>query len=138
MSHRLEWMASGFLSRFMVVSYRYDGDTIKTIFDSIAQGEYIGDSKIPLDLDGDCDIKAPFEIAKKCVDLAEQITKQARERGSTYGFREAKFIIRMVKANVILDRVTNRSERLEATVDDFSEFEKLTYLINEQFNEVKQ
>ena len=138
MEHRLEWTTSGFLSRFLVVSYKYDGETVDTIFRSIANCDYQAEVARPLIFDSDVDIKIPFEISRKCVDLAESITKQARERGSTYGFREAKFIIRMVKANVLLDRVLNQSDRDTATESDFDDFSKLVYLINEQFNEVKQ
>ena len=138
LAHHTRWVLSGFLSRFLVISYQYDELTVENIFDSITTGEYAKNEDTPLTFPAkDTYINMPNEIAIKCVQLAKDITLEARTKGSTYGFREAKFMNRMVKANVLLDNVLNGSKRRAAVDADFEMFRGLTYLINEQYNEVR-
>ena len=133
--NRCDWEISGFLSRFMVVSYRYNGATVKRIFDSIAEREYLGTSKTPLDLPNtEQEVDIPTDIAKAARDYAIGITRQARVDGKSYGFREFKNMLRMIAANVVLEG----NGRREVTMKDFGEIVRLSYLLNEEFNELHE
>lgn len=132
--HRLEWEVSGFLSRFMVVTFKYSDDTVDYIFDSIEKREYLKYAKIDLKLRTEVEVTIPPEVAHECRTLSESITNQARRSGSCYGFRELKNILRCVAANVILDANLCDSTRTTAEMWDFNEVKRLSYLVNEQFN----
>jgi hypothetical protein len=133
------WTNSGFLSRWLVVTYKYNSDTVSAVLDSIRNGEYIKNPDELIRLDGVMlGIDIPAEVSNKAVDLALSITEIAREQGQLYGFREAKHILSLIAANVIYERIVNKSERTAATMEDFEEINRLGYLFNEQFNEVKQ
>ena len=135
---RYEWLRTGFLSRWLVVTYRYDDDAINGIIQSIEDGDYLKQDKDLQVMDGiTTAIEIPKEVAKACTNLALEIVKSAKESGLAYGFREIKHIRVLVMANVIHDRIVNGSQRVEAAMDDFSEVERLGYLFNEQFNCVR-
>lgn len=133
-----EWTDTGFLSRWLVVTYKYNDDTVDGILNSIREGNYIKQPDTLVKLDGtSVSIDIPPSVSGKAVDLALDITKIAREQGQLYGFREAKHILTLVASNVIYDRITNNSDRLTATDVDFNEINRLGYLFNEQFNELR-
>lgn len=133
---RLQWLSSGFLSRFIVVTYRYSDHTVERIVESIRKREYMSYGKVDLGLAGlaPVAIDVPESVADKCWQMAEAITAKARKEGKCYGFRELKNLMRMVSANVILERCQQGSDRTEATMADFEEVSRLGYLINEQYN----
>lgn len=134
-----EWTNSGFLSRWLVVTYKYNDNTINEILRSIRQGDYIGQQDDLLKLDGSTiKVNVAEDLAQKCIDMALKITEQSRQAGQLYGFRESKHILSLLRANVIYDRIVNHTDRIEATIDDFNEVSRLEYLFNEQFNELKQ
>lgn len=124
------WVMSGFLSRFIVVTYTHSDKTIEAIFESIRRGEYLEKVgiKIPFGKE-EFDVGIPEEVAVACEELGRGIVGQA-----TPGYREVKHIRRLVKGAVILDRVKNGTKRLTATMDDFKEVKRLDYLFGEQFN----
>ena len=133
--NRIDWEVSGFLSRFMVASYSYNGNTVRQIFDSIAEREYLQAGKTVLNLpDTEQEVDIPPDIAKAARDYAIVVTKQARVDGKCYGFREFKNMLRMIAANVILEG----NGRREATMKDFGEIVRLSYLLNEDFNELHE
>lgn len=108
-------------------------------FKSIRNGDYLKRDIKTMNFDGkDISINIPEDIAVKCEDLGLEITAEARESGVAYGFREVKHIRSLVSANVIYDRVVNGSARTEANKDDINEVERLGYLFNEQYNELKE
>lgn len=136
---RFDWMRSGFLSRFVVVTYKYGFDSIKEIFASIKKGDYLTDDPTPLKFDGDqVEVIVPDNVATKCQRLSGEIAKEAIERGLAYGFREFKHIRAMVAANVVLERVRQGTDRAEANMKDFQEVDRLGYLFNRQFNALKE
>lgn len=137
--HKMDWSISGFLSRFLVVTYKYDDASVDLIFQSIVEREYLIYSRINLRLDSNSSvaIDIPQAVASECRTMAETITAQARKDGKCYGFRELKSLLRMVASNVMLDRCLNSTDRTEANLADFAEISRLGYLINEQFNAVK-
>jgi hypothetical protein len=120
----------------MVVTFRYSDDTVDYIFDSIEKREYLKYAKVDLKLHTEVDVTIPPDVAHECRILSESITTQARRSGSCYGFREYKNIMRCVAANVVLDVNANGSTRTVAEMFDFNEIKRLSYLVNEQFNEL--
>lgn len=130
--HKMEWDISGFLSRFIVATYKYDDETIDAIFQSIVERQYLQEGKLNLHFT-EATIEIPLAIALKCRKLAETITDKARKDGRLYGFRELKNILRFVASNVIVDRA-NGSDRTVANDADFDEIYRISYLFNEQFN----
>lgn len=136
---RYEWAKTGFLSRWLIVTYKYSDEAIDNIMSSIEKGDYIHTKDPKVVLNGTkALVTLPPDVSKACTGLAMEVVKEAREAGLAYGFREVKHIRALVAANVIYDRIINGSERTTATMDDFKEVERLGYLFNEQFNEVRQ
>ena len=135
--NRATWMYSGFLSRFLVVSYKYPADTVDSIFNSIMSREYMAESKITRSFTTQA-VEMPLGVAEMCKDLSMAITASARESQKIYGFRELKSIMRMVTANVVLENAQNGGHRTKAEPRDFDVIQQLSYLYTEQFNEVKQ
>ena len=137
--HRLDWEVSGFLSRFMVITYKYDSKSVQQIFDSIEKQDYLTETRISLNFERKMSIEIPRFIARKCRVLAETITEKARKDGKCYGFRELKNILKCVAANVILDNMKHpEAERLTADYWDFKVVERLRYLFNEDFNSLNR
>lgn len=133
-ANRNNWDVSGFLSRFVLATYRYDDDTVVSIINSIVGMEYLQELKIHLNFEV-ASISTPVAIAEKCRVLSDELTAQARKDGKCYGFRALKNALRFVSAMVILERATG-SDRLEVNEADFKEVAKLSYLLNEEFNAV--
>lgn len=135
---KYDWMKRGFLSRFLVVSYKYADDTLDEIFGSIEQGDYLGTDRQPIDFDGnEVAIELPKPVAVACTQLGKGIVEEAVKAGLAYGFREVKHIRALVAANVILERIDEGTDRTEATMADFEEVDRLGYLFNQQFNALK-
>ena len=134
LSNRLNWDISGFLSRFVLATYRYNDHTVASIFDSIVKRDYLAEIKQKLDFK-EATITVPLPVAEKCRALAEDITAKSRGDGKCYGFRELKNILRFVSAMVILDRTRGATRRV-ATETDFTEVARLSYLFNEEFNAI--
>ncbi len=133
------WNMTGFMSRWLVISYKYNDDTVTHILESIRSGEYLTDPIHPLNFDGESyKVIIPLDIGIKCEKLGLNITEEARKAGALYGFREIKHIRTLVAANVVYNRVVNGVSDLVATMEDFNEIERLGYLFNEQFNAVKK
>jgi hypothetical protein len=135
-----EWTNTGFLSRWLVVSYKYSDNTVESIIQSINIGKYSVNTDKPLDMTRikDTEVDIPIAIAIKCRNLSEDIIKDAKTRGQLYGFRELKHIRSLVMANVIYEQSVNKSTRTVADETDYIEVERLGYLFNEQFNEVRK
>lgn len=135
---RYEWAKTGFLSRWMIVTYSYDNDAVEKIVASIEKGDYLGKDKKDMEFDGNqIPIVLPLPVAKACTSLAMSIVAEAKKVGLAYGFREIKHIRSLVAANVIHERVEKHTDRTTATMADFEEVERLGYLFNEQYNAVK-
>jgi len=100
--------AIGFLSRFMILSYDYDKNYIKTIMHEIAQshGEWAQDK---LRLPGsEVRVHLPGGLAEQMIPRAEAIG----ERLHSYGFRAMHMLMSLVKASALSDR------RDEVNMDD--------------------
>lgn len=138
-SMKREWAMLGFLSRLLLVTYKYNDQAIQCILDNIRKGKYLKPKGRGLNLDGEMiDVSIPDDVAVKCELLGLEITKCARENNELYGFREIKHIRSLVMANVVYDRVRDGVKRKDANMDDFNKIESLGYLFNEQFNAVRQ
>lgn len=135
---KYDWMKRGFLSRFLVVTYKQGDDTIDRIFASIHKGDYLGTETQPISFDGDeVTIDIPEPVATACEQLGRGIVEEAVKAGLAYGYREVKHIRALVAANVIFERIEQGTDRSEATMADFEEIDRLGYLFNEQFNALK-
>lgn len=133
-----EWELSGFLSRFLVVSYSYDKDTVNTIFESIATRQYFAESRIKLIFPPQqvgIDIPADIEQLSKTYVYSQ--TEEVRTSRRGYGFRDLKNILRLLCANVIMTNAQNGETRVSVEMDDFEEIRRLSYLVNEEFNTLK-
>lgn len=134
-ARRQGWELSGFLSRFLVVSYSYDKDTVDAIFKSIANRDYMGSSKIKLVFP---EKRVGIELPRKIAELASEFTltqtELLRKKGRGYGFRELKNMLRLLCANVLLENAQDGGERVSVNLSDYKEVERLSYLINEEFN----
>jgi hypothetical protein len=127
------------LSRFLVVSYRYDDDTVGEIFDSISHREYMGLTRIKLVFpDNQEVVDIPPEIAEQAKAFVIEHTERLRKSGRGYGFRELKNMLRLLCANVLLENAQNGEQRAVVNADDLAEVERLSYLINEEFNAIKE
>jgi len=138
-SHRNSWRLSGFLSRFLIATYKQGDDTVDAVFKSIRAGTYLTETKIQLVFpDEPIAIDIPENVAQLCEDLAVSITAEARARGELYGYREVKNIRRMVAANVILNNTQQGCNNHSAQISDFDAVNEMSYLFNEQYNAVRQ
>jgi len=138
MLNRVKWAASGLLSRFLLLSYRYSDDTINAIFESIMSRQYLVENELTLNFTGSVAVELPYEVAKKCKDMAEATTERARRSRGIYGFRQQESIQRLVMAKVVLDKAQGIDRDNTATLQDFEVVESISYLFNDEFNEVKQ
>ena len=136
---RYKWLLLGFLSRFLVVSYRHGDDTLIRIFDSINDGSYLtATEKKRLAFDGeDIAVTIPKDVGLACEQLGRGIVAEAVKAGLAYGYREVKHIRALVAANVIYERITKGTQRATASMADFEEVDRLGYLFNEQYNALK-
>ena len=135
--NKLSWEISGFLSRFLVITYRYNDNTIEKVFDSIENREYLTETKTDLYLpDQEIAVRIPKDIANKCRVLAQELTAQSRKDGKVYGYRELKNIFKLIGAMIVLGNC-NGSDRTVVNEDDLSEVMRLSYLFTENFNALK-
>lgn len=137
-ANRTGWITSGFLSRFVLATYKYNDASVESIFESIVSRKYRKSSPASIDLSRyePVPIGIPRPVAEACRVLSDDIVADERARGGCYGFRELKHLMRLTASNVVLDRAMNKSKRSTATMKDFDEIVSLSYLINEQFNAV--
>lgn len=138
MKQAMSWMASGFLSRMVIVTYRYSKPSIERIKQSIVLQQYRDEVPAYMPVPSEkYHIDMPVAIAEACLEISDQITAQAQKDGNLYGFRELKHIMSLVMANVALENMVNGGLRTEATMQDFTEIARLSYLFNEQFKELR-
>lgn len=137
---RQEWEMSGFLSRFVVVSYKYDNNTVGTIFNSIVDRDYIGENRrIKLAFPASpCGVVIPADIGELTKNYVIQQTERIRKEGKGYGFRELKNVLRLLCANVIMKNAQGNGQRDTVNMTDFEEVKRLSYLINEEFNALRE
>lgn len=138
-ARKTEWELSGFLSRFLVVSYSYDDQTVDAIFNSIAEREYLSDDhRIKLLFpDKPQDIEIPPDITEMAKVYVREHTERLRRSGRGYGFRELKNMLRLMCANVIFENMQTGGNREAVSEADLEEVKRLSYLINEEFNAMK-
>lgn len=137
-TNRIRWAASGLLTRFLVVSYNYSFEAIDKIFESIMARQYVEQNAVNLKFEEKIMVSLPPEVALLCKELALKTTEHARSSRGMYGFRQLESIQRMVMANVVLERAQGKDRMCMADKHDFDKVESLSYLFNDEFNEVKQ
>jgi hypothetical protein len=122
------WYSTGFLSRFLPVSYSYTEDQIKEIRKYIAGGLELGDDLEKIVIRGKprkiiCDIDEVLYFEKYIDKLAAA--------SMTYGFRYTRHFRLMLKAHAML-RGSNKVEPI-----DIKEVEKLLKWVNLDYNPVE-
>jgi hypothetical protein len=138
MNNKLKWEATGFLSRFIVVTYKHGQETVERVFESIIKGQHLTDGDHPVNMPTqDYEISVPEDVARESVSFAREVTEQSVKDGKIYGYREAKHIIRLVAANVIYENMRDGYNRLAATMDDVEVVKGLSYLFEGRFNELR-
>jgi hypothetical protein len=138
MANRVKWTASGLMSRFLVVSYNYSFEAIDKILESIMLRQYAVENDIDLRFNDKVSIELPYEVALLCKDLSMRSTEKARNSRGMYGFRQLESVQRMVMANVILEKAQGIDRPYIVDKHDFEKVDAVSYLFNEEFNEVKQ
>jgi hypothetical protein len=130
------WAFSGFLSRFLPITYSYSEKSAKDIFEGIYHGKLeVNDFKI------DCketDVILPAEIAKKLNPFAKDITHNIISKTLTThsprlnikGYRTQLQLQRMVKGLALVNG------RTIVTEEDLSEFIELLKYVNLDYNEL--
>lgn len=136
-SNRTRWAASGLLSRFLVVSYNYSEETIDDILESIMSRQYLSQADIQLTFDVPVDISLPKEVAESCKELAKSTLEKAQYSKRMYGFRQLESVQRMVMASVVLDKANGIERDDMANMEDFNRVEKVSYLFNDEFNDLR-
>jgi hypothetical protein len=138
MTNKLRWEATGFISRFIVVTYKHSIETVERVFESIIKGEHLTDGDHPVAIPTeDYDVKVPETVARKAVEFARNVSETAVQDGKIYGYREAKNILRLVAANVVYENVRDNKNRLKADIHDFDIVAGLSYLFTGKFNELR-
>lgn len=138
-SRRMEWQLSGFLSRFMLVSYSYDDETVAHIFDSIEERRYMAEAQISLNFpEKPMPVVIPPQITHKARLVVEEQTRELRKSGKTYGYRELKNVLRMLCANVVMGNMQDGKTRDTVESSDLDEIIRLSYLMNDSFSAVRE
>jgi hypothetical protein len=138
MTNKLRWEATGFLSRFIVITYKHGIDTVERVFESIIRGQHLQDGDHPVAIPNvDYDIKIPEAVARKAVEFAREVVESAVQDGKIYGYREAKNILGFVASNVIYENMRDNENRLEADMHDIDVVSGLSYLFTGKFNELR-
>lgn len=97
-SKRGRWRSTGFLTRFVPVSFSYSERTIRKIHDSIAEGKALPDPH-PINLPtGQVQIPMRHELASILKERARALGQEMR----TYGFRYHRIMRALAKAQCLL------------------------------------
>jgi len=138
MQRRQGWELSGFLSRFIVVSYTYNSNTIEDIFESIASREYLGERNIKLDFPTEpVKVEIPPAIAQAAKSYVFEQTEKLRKTGMGFGFRTLKHFLCLLCADVIMQNAQNGNPTFEVSEDNLEKIKQVSYLINEEFNALR-
>ena len=136
-ANKFKWMQSGLLSRFLVLTYSYSHETVDTILAAIMARQYLEEADITVVFGDAVNVTLPLGIALSCKDLALQTCERARHSKGMYGFRQLESVQRLVMASVVLDKAQGVERDNVATQADFDKIEAISYLFNEEFNELK-
>jgi len=117
---RKKWLyATGFLDRFLYLSYSYDKELLGVIYDRLFEGRpKLTFKQLPIP-EEDVEVRYPPELGRRLKPLIEHI---ARKQGS-YGIRLINHARAMLKANALLN---GRDEVIEDDVADVWAY--LTYM----------
>lgn len=137
--NKLNWMASGFLSRFKIITYKYSEKTVDAILDNIMNNYSAVEEEIELKFpEKKAKIEIPKDVAKACRALSTELSEELRTKRALYGFRELKNILTLVASETLLDIVQNKSCRVQSTMKDFEKIYELSYLFNTEFNSLRR
>ena len=117
---RKKWLyATGFLDRFLYLSYSYDKELLDVIYERLFEGRpKLTFKQLPIP-DGDVEVRYPPSLGKRLRPLIEHI---ANKQGS-YGIRLINHSRALLKANALLNG------RDEVTEDDVADvWAYLTYM----------
>lgn len=137
---KIEWTLNGFLSRFLLVSYTYEDGTVGEIFDSIENRDYLGEeAHIKINAPPEnIAVKIPAEIRHQAREMVVKQTEHLRKSGKGYGFRELKNMLRFLCANVVFENSQHKKQRDTVNQADFDEVVRLSYLMNDEFNPMRE
>jgi hypothetical protein len=126
--HKKTWASSGFLSRFLPVTYSYSEASAKDIFEAIYQGrlemnDYTINAK-------ETEVELPVEIARALNPAATDIARNVETNTKIKGYRAQIQLQRMIKGLAIM------AGRSVVTQNDLDDMKKLANYINLNFNEL--
>jgi len=116
--HYKKWNNMGFLSRMLKVSFSYEQETIKKIFDYIHTGKYSDDKNEKIEM--------PIRNYK--IKLKPSLSKKLQDKNTT--FRSLKILRTLVKANALLN------DREEVILDDIKEIKRLSRFMNLNYTKI--
>ena len=127
-NHKKRWIENGFLSRLLIVSYRYSDKTVKDIFKSILTDEYRTADKFGLIVPEETRlIDCPLEMGAELKKLMDTLRGQGE---NSYGFRMLKALRRLAMASALADR------REVVAQQDVDKVTTLSTFFNEHYEEL--
>lgn len=132
--YKKEWMSNGFLSRLLIFTYKYSDDTVRAIFKSILDEEYIDEKPSIIRFpDGIKPVHCSLAMGAALTLLMRKlpVQKQLFEDRRSYGFRMIKNLRRLAKANALY---CGRNEVEQKDIDVIAE---VSEYMNEEYRELK-
>lgn len=118
MSKRGKWRQTGFLTRFIPVSFSYTRETVHRIHDAIANGHKVSPPRAEKLPELGCQVAMPPKFSIPITRRAEELG----ERMKTYGFRYHRVLRSLAKAQALIDKRGEVSQADIAKVLEWSEF----------------
>lgn len=117
-SKRGRWRATGFLTRFLPVTFNYTPETIRKIHYAIKEGHHLPLPRPQAIPDGDCLITCAPEHSEALSRKAQELG----ERMKTYGFRYQRCLRALCKAHARMENRGRTNHKDLAKVLEWSEF----------------
>lgn len=123
---RHKWTKTGFLSRFLPISFSYSEKTKQQIREYIKDRMYNKEEPANFKIEHQRQINLPIDIANKI----EEISLDISEKNNILGFRLQRQLQVLTMANAF------SNERSLVSMDDYKEIKHLSRFINFNFSEV--
>jgi hypothetical protein len=127
-SHKSAWVKSGFLSRFLPVTYNYSEKSASDIFDGIYK-ENFNEKEFKINCP-ETDVKIPEMIARALNPCAREIALKIDQNIKIKGYRAQIQLQRMAKGMALANG------RTEVTKEDFDKLDGLLKYVNLDYKEL--
>jgi len=126
--HKKTWIQNSFLSRLLVLSYRFSDKRVKDIFKSILMDEYRSPTKLSIPVPNQPQsVECPLEMGVQLKLLMDDLKGEGEH---VYGFRMLKDLRRLAMASALADNrdVVDR--------EDVDKVKALSSFFNERYEEL--